>query len=342
MYRHDRGTEREECDMVDKILVTGIAGYVGLHVTAKLLRQGDHVVGTVRSAASAERARAALGAVAPLEQLTIVEADLLSDAGWAEAMSGVRFVLHVASPFVLAEPKNPDELIAPAVEGTRRVLAAAQRAGVERVVMTSSVVAISAGKPSGRYGTGDWSDVTAPIGAYALSKTLAEKAAWDAVASDDIELVVINPGFILGPPLGATGDGQSESMIRDLVKGKVPMIPDVAMGMVDVRDIARLHVAALRAPTAAGKRFIAATEEPISMAQVAAILRNAGYTKVPTRKAPNAAIRLMALFDREAKGMVPQLGKRVAYDTQETYDGLQWQPTPLETTIREMAAALAR
>ena len=227
--------------MVDKILVTGIAGYVGLHVTAELLRQGDHVVGTVRSAASAERAQAALGAVAPREQLTIVEADLLSDAGWAEAMRGVRFVLHVASPFVLAEPKNPDELIAPAVEGTCRVLAAAQRAGVERVVMTSSVVAISAGKPSGRYGTGDWSDGTAPIGAYALSKTLAEQAAWEVVAGGDMELVVINPGFILGPPLGAAGDGQSESMIRDLVKGKVPMIPDVAMGMVDVRDICLLY-----------------------------------------------------------------------------------------------------
>jgi dihydroflavonol-4-reductase len=130
-------------------------------------------------------------------------------------------------------------------------------------------------------------------------------------------------------------------MISGLIAGKMPMIPDVAMGMVDVRDVARLHVAALTAAGAAGKRFIAASPEPIEMAYLAGVLRDAGYVKVPSRKAPNVAIRAMSLFDREAKGMVPQLGKKVGYDHHETLDVLGWRPTPLETTFTEMAASLS-
>ncbi|NBO26328.1 MAG: aldehyde reductase, partial [Actinobacteria bacterium] len=148
--------------------------------------------------------------------------------------------------------------------------------------------------------------------------------------------------FILGPPLGAAGDGQSESLFSDLIAGKMPMIPDIAMSMVDVRDVARLHVAALESPDAAGKRFIAASEEPVHMAHLAEVLKNAGYSKVPSRKAPNFAIKLMALFDREAKGMVPQLGIRISYDNQATYDILKWEPTPLDTTFVEMAKSISK
>ncbi len=328
--------------MTQRVLVTGIGGYVGRHVAAELLTQGYEVVGTVRSLARSESTRSAIAAAAAAEMLTFVEADLLADGGWDEAMTGCRYVIHVASPFVLAEPKDENDLIAPAVEGTRRVLGAAKRAGVERVVLTSSVVANTAGKPSGRYGPDAWSDVNANIGAYAKSKTLAERAAWDIVADGSMELVVINPGFIMGPPLGTPGDGQSESMIKAMIAGKMPMIPDVAMGMIDVRDVARLHVAALSASAAPGKRFIAASEQPVELSYLASVLRAAGYTKVPSRKAPNFAVRVMSLFDREAKGTLPQLGKRVAYDNHETYDVLKWQPTPLETTFVEMAASVAR
>jgi len=328
--------------MTQRVLVTGISGYVGQHVAAELLTHGFEVVGTVRSLARSASPRTAIAKVSPIESLTFVEANLLSDEGWDEAMDGCQYVIHVASPFVLAEPKDENDLIAPAVEGTKRVLRAAKRAGVKRVVLTSSVVAMTAGKPSGRYGPDAWSDVNANIGAYAKSKTLAERAAWDMVADGSMELVAINPGFVLGPSLGAAGDGQSMAMISGLIAGKMPMIPDVAMGMVDVRDIARLHVAALSAAGAPGKRFIAASENPVAMAYLASVLRGAGYAKVPSRKAPNFAIKLMSLFDREAKGMVPQLSKKVAYDTHDTYDVLGWQPTALETTLVEMAAAIAR
>jgi len=328
-------------DMTSRVLVTGISGYIGQHVAAELLQQGYEVVGTVRSTAKTGATGDSIAAVAPAERLSFVEADLLSDAGWDAAMQGCTYVVHVASPFAVAEPKNENEMIAPAVEGTKRVLNAAKRAGVKRVVLTSSVVAMTSGKPSGQYGPDAWSDVNAPIGAYAKSKTLAERAAWDIAADGTMELVAINPGFVLGPPLGAAGDGQSVAMISTLLAGKMPMIPDVAMGMVDVRDVAKLHVAALTAEAAPGKRYIAASAEPVAMSDLANVLRSAGYTKVPTRKAPNFAIKAMSLFDREAKGMVPQLGKKIAYDNHETYDDLGWSPIPLETTFKEMAASLS-
>jgi len=324
----------------DRVLLTGITGYIGQYCGAELLNQGYEMVGVVRSRAKADATRSAIAAVAPVEKLSFAAADLLSDDGWDEAMQGCTYVMHVASPFVLAEPKDENELIAPAVEGTKRVVAAAERAGVKRLVLTSSTVAIWLGKDSGRYGADSWSDTNANIGAYAKSKTLAERAAWDAVAGSTMELTVINPGGVFGPSLGAKADGQSVAMITDMIGGKMPMIPDVAMGMVDVRDVARLHVRAMTAPGAAGQRFIAATAEPIEMGYLAGVLREAGFTKVPSRRAPTVALKVMSLFDRQAKGMLPMLGKKAAFDNRATFDILDWQPTPMETSFKEMAAAI--
>ncbi|MEY2610637.1 MAG: hypothetical protein RLZZ128_1286 [Actinomycetota bacterium] len=326
--------------MAERVLLTGISGYIGQHCGAELLRQGFEVVGTLRSLSKADATRSAIAAVAPVERLDFIEVDLLSDAGWDDAVRGCTYVMHVASPFVLAEPKDESELITPAVEGTRRVMGAAQRAGVRRLVLTSSIVAMVAGKPSGRYGPDAWSDPNAKIGAYAKSKTLAERAAWEAVAGSGMELTVINPGAVFGPSLGAQVEGQSVALMSDMIGGKMPMIPDVAMGMVDVRDVARLHVTAMTAAGAAGQRFIAATAEPISMTYLASVLRDAGYSKVPSRKAPNAAIKLMSIFDRQARGMVPSLGKKAEFDNRATFDTLEWRPTPMETSIREMAAGI--
>jgi dihydroflavonol-4-reductase len=327
--------------MKQRVLVTGISGYVGQHVAAQLLNHGYEVVGTVRAFSKSAAPKSALAAVASVERLSFVEADLLSDSGWDDAMSGCDYVMHVASPFFVAVPKDENVLIQPAVEGTERVLAAAKKAGVKRVVLTSSIVAVTSGLPSGRYGSDSWSNLNANIGAYAKSKTLAEKAAWDFVKDGSMELVTINPGFILGPPLGAAGDGQSVAMVSDFISGKFPMIPDIAMGMIDVRDVARLHVTALETPEAAGKRFIAASDEPITMAHLASVLKSAGYSKAPSRKAPNFAIKLMALFDREVKGLAPQLGLRLSYDNHETYDILKWEPTSIDTTVVEMAKSIS-
>jgi len=327
--------------MTQRVLVTGISGYVGQHVAAQLLNDGYEVVGTVRSLSKSAAPKSALAAVAPIDKLSFVEADLLSDSGWDAAMAECNYVMHVASPFFVAVPKDESVLIKPAVEGTERVLTAAKKAGVKRIVLTSSIVAMTSGLPSGRYGTDSWSNLHANIGAYAKSKTLAEMAAWEMVKDESMELVTINPGFILGPPLGAVGDGQSVAMISDFISGKFPMIPDIAMGMIDVRDVARLHVAALESTEAAGKRFIAASKEPITMSHLASVLRSAGYSKVPSRKAPNFAIKLMALFDSEVKGLAPQLGVRISYDNHATYEILKWEPTSIDVTVVEMARAIS-
>ena len=327
---------------MDRVVLTGVTGYIGQHCAAELLRQGYEVVGTARSRDKADATRIAVAKEAPIQHLSFVEADLLSDRGWDEAMHGCAYVLHVASPFMLAEPKNEDDMIAPAVEGTQRVIAAAQRARVKRLVLTSSTFSMIAGKDSGRYGPDSWSDTGARIGAYAKSKTLAERAAWTAVKGSELELTVINPGAVFGPSLGAKMDGQSVGLMAAMIGGKMPMIPDLSMGMVDVRDVARLHIKAMTAEGAAGKRFIAATSEPISMATVADVLRKAGYVRAPSRRAPTALLKLMALFDGEVRGMLPFIGKAAAFDNQSTLSVLQWQPTPLETSFKDMAAAIYR
>lgn len=328
--------------MTKRVLVTGITGYIGQHVAAELLRQKYDVVGTLRSLAKAENTKAALSSLAGATEVKYVEADLLSDAAWAKAMEGCEYVIHVASPFLLAEPKDENLMITPAVEGTKRIINTAIKAGIKRIVLTSPVVSIAAGKPSGTYGQDSWSDVDKNIGAYAESKTLAERAAWETVKGSSMELVAINPGFVLGPSLGATGDGTSETMITKMIGGKMPAVPNFAIGMADVRDIARLHVAALEAPHVSGKRFIAASAQPIPMPYLAGVLKKAGYKKAPSLKAPNFAINLMALFDPEVKGMVPNLGVKIAFDNHETMGLLNWKPTPLELTFTEMAAAISR
>ena len=327
---------------MEQVLVTGITGYIGQHCAAELLRQGYAVVGTVRSRVKADATKTAIAQVAPVEHLRFVEADLLSDQGWDAAMQGCAYVLHVASPFLLVEPTDEKELIAPAVQGTTRVIAAAQRAGVRRLVLTSSIVAIIAGKESGRYGPADWSDTAAPIGAYSKSKTLAERAAWEINKGQKMELTVINPGAVFGPSLGAKIDGQSVTMMTKMISGKVPMIPDMAMGMVDVRDVAKLHIAAMTASGAAGQRFIASTAEPVEMATLAKVLRDAGYAKAPRLKAPTFLLKIMSLVDREARGMIPFIGKKAVLDNSATLRVLNWKPTPMASSFTEMAASISQ
>lgn len=325
--------------MTERVLVTGITGYIGQHVGSELLKAGFDVVGTMRSQRKAEAVRAALGGAGG--SLTFVEADLLSDKGWDEAMEGITYVAHVASPYTIKEPKNEHELIEPAVEGTRRVVEAAQRAGVKRMVLTSSAIAIQGGRGSGHFGPTDWANTDINIGAYGKSKALAERTAWDLAAGGDMELTVIVPGGVFGPSLGAAPEGQNVDMISDMIKGKMPLIPPLAMSMIDVRDAAKLHVAALTTEGAAGTRFIAASAEPVDMMTLASTLKDAGFSKVSTRRAPTPVLKVMALFDRNVKGMLPLLEQTATFDNSETFDVLGWQPTPIEESVTEMAHSLA-
>ena len=325
---------------MEKVLVTGITGYIGEHCAAELLREGYEVVGTFRSLAKADATRKAISKVAQTDNLTFVEANLLSDKGWNDAMQGCSYVLHVASPFFLKEPQNENELIAPAVDGTLRVIKAAKSAEVKRLVLTSSTFAIIAGKETGKYGPQDWSDTNKNIGAYAKSKTLAERAAWAEVKGGNLDLTVINPGAVFGPPIGSKDGAQNIAMIADMIAGKMPMIPDMAMGMIDVRDVAKLHIAAMTKSGALGKRFIACTAEPIEISTIAQVLRDAGFSKAPTRKAPTFLLKFMGIFDKQVKGMLPFIGKKASYDNSETFEILEWKPTPMSQSFKEMASAI--
>ena len=323
-----------------KVMVTGITGYIGQHCGAELLRQGYEVVGTVRSMEKAEVVREGIAKVAPIENLTFVKADLLSSEGWDEAMMDCKYVLHVASPFIIANPDDENEVISPAVDGTLRVLSAAKAEGVERVVVTSSLIAIIAGKLSGHYGTDTWSDPDADIGTYAKSKTLAEQAAWEFAGSNDIDLVVINPGGVMGPTLTGKVEGESLTMISDIITGKYPLVPNISVGFIDVRDVAKLHVSAMTADGAVGKRFIASSDEPLHFKEVTGILKNAGYKKASTRQAPKFLLKIMSIFDDQVKGLLPMVGERQTVENQDTYDILGWEPTSMKQSLIETAESI--
>ena len=324
-----------------KVMVTGITGYIGQHCGAELLRQGYEVVGTVRSMEKAEIVREGIAKVAPIENLTFVKADLLSSEGWDEAMMDCKYVLHVASPFIIANPADENEMISPAVDGTLRVLSAAKAAGIKRTVVTSSTVAITSGKLSGHYGTDSWSDPDADIGTYAKSKTLAEQAAWEFARSNDIDLVVINPGGVMGPTLTGRVEGESLTMISDIITGKYPLVPDISVGFIDVRDVAKLHVSAMTAEGAVGKRFIASSDEPLHLKEVTGILKNAGYKKASTRQAPKFLLKIMSIFDDQVKGLLPMVGERQTVENQDTYDILGWEPTSMEQSLIETAESIS-
>jgi len=322
-------------------MVTGVTGFIGQHCGAELLRQGYEVIGTMRSKEKAEAVREGIAKVAPIDKLTFVEADLMSDEGWQEAMADCKYVLHVASPFIIADPEDENEMISPAVDGTLRVLSAAKAVGVERTVVTSSLIAIIAGKLSGHYGTDSWSDPDEEIGTYARSKTLAEKAAWEFAKANDIDLVVINPGGVMGPTLTGRVEGESLTMISDIITGKYPLVPDICVGFIDVRDVAKLHVAAMTADGAVGKRFIASSDEPLHFKEVTGILKNAGYKKASTRQAPKFLLKVMSLFDDQVKGLLPMIGERQTVANQDTYEVLGWEPTPMEQSLIETAESIS-
>ena len=330
------------------VLVTGGSGFIGSWCVVELLRRGYAVRTTVRDLSREATARAAIATLGHAEErLSFFAANLTSDAGWDEAVGGCDYVLHVASPLGVAEPKDPNTLIVPARDGALRVIGAAIKAGVKRVVMTSSVAATSPPSTAKGDSLSDetvWSDGDDPaIGAYARSKTVAEHAAWDLIASSgrDTTLATVNPALVLGPVL--SGDySESVQVVERLMSGKVPGIPRLGFNLVDVRDVADLHIRCMTAPEAAGQRFIAANEFAW-MADVATILRTnlgAQASKVPTRSAPDILLRLVGLFDRDLGSVVPSLGRKGDFTSAKARSVLGWSPRPIQDTVLDCARSL--
>ena len=324
--------------MTKTILLTGITGFIAKRIAHDLLKAGYSVTGTVRSAARETEVLTALRSHgiddAALSRLRFVSLDLTADAGWTQAMAGIDAVVHCASPFPTAQPADEMVLIRPAVDGTLRVLRAAQAAGVHRVVLTSSMEAVMHGAKSGPVTEADWSDLTAPTAsAYTKSKTLAERAAWDfCTAHPAMQLTVINPGLVLGTPMD-NATGSSIGVIRRFLHGKDPMVPDVCVPISDLADVSAAHLAALAQPISIGKRYIVA-DRVMTMPEVTGILKAAyPQRRIPTRIAPRFVLRLLALFDAEVRLILPWLGWKMVLDNTRIRTELGLAITPAEQSI---------
>lgn len=328
------------------VLVTGGSGFLGAHTIVQLLDAGYRARTTVRSLRREGEVRSmvAAGGATAGDLLEVVAADLTSDDGWPQAVQGVDFVLHVASPFPTAQPKNEDDLIVPARDGALRVLGAARDAGVRRVVMTSSFAAIGYGHDGdGPFDEKTWTDANAPVGAYIKSKTVAERAAWDFMDREggSLELTVINPTGIFGPALGPDYSG-SLGLINALLTGQLPFVPDLRFGVVDVRDAAALHLLAMTSPAAAGERFIA-TSGVTSLADIAGYLRadlGSGADKVPTRQVPTWLLKTLALFVPALRELASDAGVRRIPALGKAARVLGWEPRAIRPTIIDTARSL--
>ncbi|MEM9489106.1 MAG: aldehyde reductase [Myxococcota bacterium] len=331
------------------VLLTGASGFVGMHCIVQLLDAGYRVRGTLRTMSRADEVRKAIARQTEhTDRLDFVRANLLQDEGWSEAADGCTYVMHVASPLPRKPPKHEDELIVPARDGALRVLEAAIAAGVKRVVMTSSVAAILYGHVrdgSKIFDEDDWSLLNDELGAYEKSKTIAERAAWDRMTDGDepvtTELVTINPGLVLGPVLN-DDFATSGEVVRKLMKRELPGCPDMHWPVVDVRDVAAAHLAAMTAPAAAGRRF-ACTNGSTTMHEIAQILdrhfAERGY-RIPTRKLPNWLVRLAAIFDKTTRLIVPDLGKRQDVSNTRIIETLDWQPRSVEEMVVSMGESM--
>jgi nucleoside-diphosphate-sugar epimerase len=334
-----------------RVLVTGGSGFIAGHCILQLLEQGYLVRATVRSLKRDSAVRAVLAEAGMVngDALSFAAADLVSDAGWAEAVSGCDFVLHVASPVHSGKVKNEDDVIVPAREGTLRVLRAARDAGVKRVVLTSAFHAVGYGHPhtDHTFTEDDWTILDGTgVDAYGKSKTLAEHAAWDFMAAEggSMELATILPVAVMGPVMGREISGANHIVQRSL-DGQMPGYPNLWIPIVDVRDVASAHVLAMTARGAAGQRFLASSGPSIAMKQVGAILKahlGDAARRVPSRSIPNAVVRIASVFSPEFRPVVPDLGYVKKVSNEKARHVLRWRPRDSEAAIVASAESMIK
>lgn len=335
------------------ILVTGGSGFVASHLIIQLLEAGNVVRATLRKASREQAVRETLQPHITTEantRLSFVVADLASDDGWEDAIRGCNYVHHVASPFPASQPKNEDELIRPAREGTLRVLRHSRDAGVKRVIMTSSFAAVGYGYKDlpTSFTEENWSilDSKVEVPAYHKSKTLAERAAWEFVEKEGngLEIAVVNPTGIFGPVLGPDV-ATSVGLLKSMMEGKMAACPQLYFGVVDVRDVADLHIKAMLADEAKGKRFLALCDgDAVSLKNVADIARRsqpASAARLPKWELPNTAVKFIALFNSQLASVKAEVGviKKVDNSRAKT---LGWKPRTVEECISDTAASLVK
>lgn len=332
--------------MAGQIFVSGGSGYIAGFLIRQLIAEGWQVNTSIRNLAREADVRGWLGV--DNSKLKFFAADLMRDEGWADAMAGCSHVAHVASPLPANKPKNDDELIVPAREGALRALRFAKAAGIKRFVMTSSVAAVAYGhsRDKNLFTEADWTDPDSPDAyAYVKSKTIAERAARDWVATNatEMEFVTVNPSLVLGPLLAADFSTSLEA-IKKLLEGALPGLPNIGFAVVDVRDVADLHVRCLTAPNMSGERFIAAGPF-LWMGDVAAVLKQGlgeRARKVPTRKLPNFVLRIVALFDPLVRQVVGELDNVRDTSARHALDVFGWQTRDPAQSILDTARDMIR
>ena len=328
---------------MEKVLVTGATGFIGLHCIKQLLDRGYSVNGTLRSQ---DRQAEVLDFLernnTPTRHLSLFEVDLNRDSGWDSAIRDCNYVLHVASPFVLTD-EDEDFFVKPAVEGVQRALKFSKKHNVKKVILTSSFAAIheTLNDRQESFDEEDWSNPNKPgISFYAKSKTMAELAAWEFMEMEnpDFSLAVINPVLVMGPSL--TKDvGTSNSLVKNMINGSVPGTPKIHIGIVDVRDVASVHILAMESSSADGERIIV-SEKELWVHEVAAILRDAGFNKTPKVEFPKWLMKVVALFRKDLALMVPMIGKRRDVSSSKARELLGWKPMKAELSIIDTAQQL--
>ena len=336
--------------MNNKVLLTGISGWIAKHTAIELLNAGYEVLGTIRNKNLVDQTKQTISKYASTEKLSFVELDLLKDDGWNEAAKGCRYIFHVASPFPMKVSSNRENLLPVAVDGTLRVLNAGLNAGVEQIIKTSSIVAMFR-KPNRTnpytFGENDWSDENwiEGVSDYFLSKTKAEKAAWRLMESKGLKnkLTTINPGGVFGDALDKKG-GTSIEYIRQFMKGKFPGAPKFAVLISDVKDIAKAHVACIGNNKVGGRRLIVGKDVKrlVELSQLIAEAMPEYKKKLPTKELPNLMVKLISYIDSSAKTMIPDLGIMMQTDTSYAEEILGFKFKSAKGCISENARSVVR
>ena len=323
----------------NKVLVTGANGFIALHCILELLNNGYLVKGSIRNLEYADKVKKSFRKNINIKNLELCKLDLLKDDGWEEAICDCDYLLHIASPCVINEPKNENQIIEQAIQGTLRALKFANQFKINKVVITSSIGAIAFGSKKRIYDKNDWTDINKYVGTYIKSKTLAERAAWDFISQKNpsFSMTIINPGMVFGPLLNNDSEGVSVKLIKNMIMGKFPALPKIFFTVVDVRDVAKIHIKSLQINKSDQKRIIVTSPNTISFMEISNILRELGFKKAPKTFVPNLLIRFLSIFNQDMKTSLAMINRGCfSVDVAETISIYEWDPIPIEKTLDDM------